>query len=57
MKEMQRRSFVQLALAAFPLTALGQTAKVAAIAKPVRVPAGADREEKKRAIGLKFHHL
>ena len=52
MKEMQRRSFVQLALAAFPLTALAQTAKVAAIAKPVRVPAGMDREEKKRSIGL-----
>ena len=52
MKEMQRRSFVQLALAAFPLTALAQTAKVATIAKPVRVPAGMDREEKKRSIGL-----
>ncbi len=52
MKEMPRRSFVQLALAAFPLTALGQTDGVAAIAKPPRVPAGVDREGKKRAIGL-----
>jgi quercetin dioxygenase-like cupin family protein len=49
---MQRRSFVQLSLAAFPLTALAQTPKVAAIAKPIRVPAGMDREEKKRSIGL-----
>jgi hypothetical protein len=48
MVEIQRRSFVQLAPAAFPLTALAQTGKVAAIAKPVRVPAGTDREEKRR---------
>jgi hypothetical protein len=43
---MQRRSFVQLALAAFPLTALAQTPKIAVIAKPTRVLAGMDREEK-----------
>jgi hypothetical protein len=42
MKETQRRSI----LAAFPLTALAQTPKVAAIAKPARVLAGMDREEK-----------
>jgi len=52
MKDMQRRSFVQLVLAAFPLTTLAQTPNVAPNTKPVRVPAGADREEKKRSIGL-----
>jgi mannose-6-phosphate isomerase-like protein (cupin superfamily) len=51
-KDMERRSFLQIALAAFPLTAMAQSPKAAAIAKPVRVPAGMDRVEKKRAIGL-----
>ena len=52
MKEMQRRSFLQLALATLPLTTFGQTANIAQVAKPIRVPAGLDREDKKHAIGL-----
>lgn len=57
MKEMQRRSFVQLALAALPLSALAQTtlaqtSNATPIAKPLRVGAGTDREAKKRSIGL-----
>ncbi len=52
MLEIQRRSFLQLALAALPCTALGQTANIPKVAKPVRVPAGVDREGKKHAIGL-----
>ena len=51
MSSMQRRSFCQLALAALPSTLLAQVPNPAASAKPVRVPAGTDREEKKRAIG------
>lgn len=57
MQEIQRRSFLQLALATLPLpmlgqTTLGQTTAPAATRKPVRIPAGMDSEEKKRAIGL-----
>jgi len=48
MQEIQRRSFLQLAVVALPVTVFAQTAK----AKPVRVPAGADREGKKHAIGV-----
>jgi len=52
MKVMQRRSFLQIALATLPLTAFGQTTNTAQVAKPIRVPAGLDREGKKHAIGL-----
>jgi mannose-6-phosphate isomerase-like protein (cupin superfamily) len=52
MLEIQRRSFLQLALAALPITVFAQTAGTSAIATPVRVPSGLDREGKKRAIGL-----
>ena len=62
MSSMQRRSFCQLALAALPSTLLAQIPNPqipnpqipnsASAAKPVRVPAGTDREEKKHAIGL-----
>ena len=52
MQEMQRRSFLGLALAALPLTPLGQTLKPTPTARPVRVPSGEDREGKSRAIGI-----
>jgi len=52
MQDIQHRSFLQLALAALPVTVLAQTASTAPVAKPVRVPAGLDREGKKHAIGL-----
>jgi len=52
MKDMQRRSFLQLALATLPLTVFGQTADIPPRAKPIRVPAGLDREGSKHAIGL-----
>ena len=52
MQDIQRRSFLQLALAVLPVTAFAQTANIASVAKPVRVPAGVDREGKKHAIGL-----
>lgn len=52
MQEMQRRSFLQLALAALPLTSVAQAPSAASAIKPVRVPAGVDREGKKHAIGL-----
>lgn len=52
MQLIQRRSFLQLALAALPATVVAQTTKIAAAAKPVRVPAGVDREGRKHAIGL-----
>jgi mannose-6-phosphate isomerase-like protein (cupin superfamily) len=52
MHDMQRRSFLQVALAAFPVTVFAQTANIAQVAKPFRVPAGLDREGKKHAIGL-----
>jgi quercetin dioxygenase-like cupin family protein len=52
MQDMQRRSFLQLALAALPVSALAQSGKVASVVEPVRVAAGADREGKKRAIGV-----
>jgi len=52
MHDMQRRSLLQLALAAFPVTVFSQIAKPAPAAKPVRVPAGMDREGKKHSIGL-----
>ena len=52
MSSMQRRSFCQLALAALPSTLLAQIPNAAKAIKPARVPAGTDREEKKRAIGL-----
>ncbi len=51
----QRRSFVQLALAALPLPAQipnPESKDHGSNTKPVRVPAGVDREKKKRAIGL-----
>lgn len=52
MHDIQRRSFLQVALAAFPATVFAQTATSTSVAKPVRVPAGLDREGKKHAIGL-----
>jgi mannose-6-phosphate isomerase-like protein (cupin superfamily) len=52
MQDIQRRSFLQLALAALPATVIAQTANIAPAAKPVRVPAGVDREGKKHAIGV-----
>jgi mannose-6-phosphate isomerase-like protein (cupin superfamily) len=52
MQNIQRRSFLQLALTALPVTVFAQTANIASVAKPVRVPAGVDREGKKHAIGL-----
>jgi mannose-6-phosphate isomerase-like protein (cupin superfamily) len=52
MQDIQRRSFLQLALAALPVTAFAQTANTASMAKPVRVPAGLDREGRKHAIGV-----
>lgn len=52
MQNIRRRSFLQLALAALPVTVFAQTANTASVAKPVRVPAGLDREGKKHAIGL-----
>jgi mannose-6-phosphate isomerase-like protein (cupin superfamily) len=52
MQDIRRRSFLQVALAAIPVTVFAQTANIAPVAKPVRVPAGLDREGKKHAIGL-----
>ncbi len=52
MQEMQRRSFLQLALAALPLTGLAQTPNLAATTKPFRVAAGTDREGIRRSIGV-----
>ena len=52
MQEIQRRSFLQLALAALQLPVLAQATSPALMTKPLRVPAGADREGKKHAIGL-----
>ena len=55
MKEMQRRSFLQLALAAIPSSLIGQssaTSSLASGAKAVRVTAGADREGQTRSIGI-----
>ncbi|MBZ5667220.1 MAG: hypothetical protein LAO30_21775 [Acidobacteriia bacterium] len=52
MQDIQRRSFLELVLAAFPVTIFAQTANSASMAKPVRVPAGLDREGKKHAIGV-----
>ena len=49
---LQRRSFLQIALAAFPATVFAQTATIAPTAKPFRVPAGEDREAKKHSIGV-----
>jgi mannose-6-phosphate isomerase-like protein (cupin superfamily) len=52
MQDMQRRSFLQLALAALPVSAFAQSGNVAPAVKPVRVAAGADREGKKHSIGV-----
>ncbi len=52
MQGIQRRPFLQLALAALPATVLAQTVNPASVVKPVRVPAGVDREGKKHAIGV-----
>lgn len=52
MQDIQRRSFLELVLAALPVTVFAQTANSASMAKPVRVPAGLDREGKKHAIGV-----
>jgi quercetin dioxygenase-like cupin family protein len=52
MQDIQRRSFLQLALAALPVTVFAQTGNIASGVKPVRVPSGVDREGKKHAIGL-----
>lgn len=49
---MDRRSFVQLALAALPSSALAQIHAAVSETKPFRVGAGMDRENKKHAIGL-----
>jgi mannose-6-phosphate isomerase-like protein (cupin superfamily) len=52
MHEMQRRSFLQLALAALPSSLLAQTPDTAPTAKAIRVDAGKDREGETRAIGI-----
>ncbi len=52
MLDMQRRSFLQLALAALPATVLAQVPTAAPLSKAVHVPAGADREGRKHAIGV-----
>jgi quercetin dioxygenase-like cupin family protein len=52
MQDMQRRSFLGLALAALPLTPLRQSSGLVSTARPVRVPSGEDREGKTRAIGI-----
>jgi mannose-6-phosphate isomerase-like protein (cupin superfamily) len=52
MQDLQRRSFLQVALAALPASVFAQNSNVAPVAKPVRVPAGLDREGRKHAIGL-----
>jgi mannose-6-phosphate isomerase-like protein (cupin superfamily) len=52
MQKMQRRSFLQLALAALPSSLLAQTSEAAPTAKAVRVSAGTDREGQTRAIGI-----
>ena len=52
MSFIQRRTFCQLALAALPSTLIAQIPNSISPAKPVRVPAGADREEKQRAVGV-----
>ena len=60
MKEMQRRSFLQLALAAIPSSLIGQssaTSSLASGAKAVRVTAGADREGQTRSIEIGRAHV
>jgi len=52
MQNIQRRPFLQLVLAALPATVLAQTANPAPVVKPVRVPAGVDREGRKHALGV-----
>jgi mannose-6-phosphate isomerase-like protein (cupin superfamily) len=52
MQEFQRRSFLQVMLAALPVEVFAQTASSPATAKPVRVPFGMDREGKKHTIGV-----
>ena len=52
MHEMQRRSFLQLALAALPSSLLAQVPDTPPTAKAVRVDAGKDREGQTRAIGI-----
>jgi quercetin dioxygenase-like cupin family protein len=52
MQSIQRRPFLQLALAALPVTLFAQPRDITSTAKPVRVPAGADREGRKHAIGV-----
>ncbi len=52
MRDIQRRSFLQLALTALPATVLAQAANTGSMAKPVLVPAGVDREGRKHAIGV-----
>lgn len=52
MQNIQRRFFIQLAIAALPGAVVAQTPNVPSMAKPVRVPAGLDREGKKHAIGV-----
>ena len=52
MQNMQRRSFLQFAVAALPATVLAQAVNPGSIARPVRVPAGADREKKRHAVGV-----
>jgi mannose-6-phosphate isomerase-like protein (cupin superfamily) len=52
MHEMQRRSFLQLALAALPSSLLAEIPDTAPTAKAIRVDAGKDREGQTRAIGI-----
>ena len=47
-----RRSFLQLAAASIPSSVLGQAVAAPGPLQPGRVAAGADREGKKRAVGL-----
>ena len=49
---MQRRKFVQIALAAMPFSAIAQSPMTSPATKPFHVDAGADRERRKHTIGL-----
>lgn len=49
---LERRSFLALAISAFPATLLAQGGKTPVTGKPVRVPDGQDRYGEKRAIGV-----
>jgi mannose-6-phosphate isomerase-like protein (cupin superfamily) len=52
MHEMQRRSFLQLALSALPSSLLAETPDTPSTARAIRVDAGKDCEGQTRAIGI-----